>query len=208
HSSFDTGVEWVIALGCVLAIYSRIQHELTQSNADLLAAQEVLHRLADRDPLTSLENRRALPRIFRTAFPTGATILFFDLDGFKEVNDRFGHSAGDDCLRTFARALLESFRPTDHVIRYAGDEFVVVAPGADIQVALERIDMVHEHLQRSAKSGPEIRFSVGHAYLPVNGDSEAALRAADEDMYRQKSRTRMGEDKNLGFVHGDTPTRS
>lgn len=187
HSSFDTGAEWVIALGCVLTLYRAIQQQLTQSNLDLLAAQEVLQGLVDRDPLTGLENRRGLPAVLRGAWPTGATLLFFDLNDFKLINDSYGHQAGDDCLRRFARALEASFRPGDHVIRYAGDEFVVVAGAAEPSQVLERVKRLRERLRAARAEGPEIRFSVGHAYLPAHGDPEAALRAADEAMYREKS---------------------
>ncbi|MEA2339194.1 MAG: diguanylate cyclase [Thermoanaerobaculia bacterium] len=186
YSSFDTGAEWVIALGCVLILYRTIQQELTQSNVDLLAAQEVLQQLVDRDPLTGLANRRALPDVLHSVRRTGATILFFDLNDFKGINDSYGHQTGDDCLRRFARVLLASFRPEDHVIRYAGDEFVVVAASADPEQILERVEGVRERLKFERSDGPPIRFSVGHSYVPVDGDAEGALRAADEAMYRQK----------------------
>jgi diguanylate cyclase (GGDEF)-like protein len=186
YSSFDTGAEWVIALGCVLILYRTIQQELTQSNVDLLAAQEVLQELVDRDPLTGLANRRALPEVLRSVFRTGATILFFDLNDFKGINDRYGHQTGDDCLKRFARLLQSSFRPDDHVIRYAGDEFVVIAPSADAAQILARVESVRERLKFERSDGPPIKFSVGHATLPVDGDAEAALREADEAMYRQK----------------------
>ncbi|MBV8544103.1 MAG: GGDEF domain-containing protein [Acidobacteria bacterium] len=186
YSSFDTGAEWVIALGCVLILYRTIQQELTQSNVDLLAAQEVLQELVDRDPLTGLANRRALPEVLRGVFRTGATILFFDLNDFKKINDSYGHQTGDDCLKRFARVLQASFRPDDHVIRYAGDEFVVIAPSADSEQILARVENVRERLKFERSDGPPIKFSVGHASVPVDGDAEAALREADEAMYRQK----------------------
>jgi diguanylate cyclase (GGDEF)-like protein len=188
HSSFDTGAEWVIALGCVLTLYRTIQQELTRTNADLLAAQEVLQELVDRDPLTGLENRRALPGVLRESFETGATILFFDLNDFKEINDSYGHQTGDECLKHFARSLEASFRPEDHVIRYAGDEFVVVARGAEPQGLLERMESLRDRLKFDRGALPPIRFAVGHAILPANGEPDAALRAADEAMYRDKAR--------------------
>ncbi len=187
HSAFDTGAEWMIALGCVLVVYRAIQGELTSANARLLEAKEALQELADHDSLTGLANRRVMPAVLRQAFDTGATILFFDLNDFKRVNDSFGHQAGDECLKRFAAALGASFRPTDHVIRYAGDEFVVVAAGVEPPQILDRVDQVRTRLKAEPVRGHAIQFAVGHAYLPVHGDAEAAMRSADEQMYRQKT---------------------
>jgi len=186
YSSFDTAAEWVIALGCVLILYRSIQQELVQSNASLIAAQGVLQGLVDLDPLTGLSNRRALPEVLRKVYETGATILFFDLNNFKGINDSYGHQTGDECLKRFARALQAGFRPDDHVIRYAGDEFVVIAPSADPEQVLDRVERLCERLKFERADGPPIKFSAGHAYLPVKGDAEAALREADEAMYREK----------------------
>jgi diguanylate cyclase (GGDEF)-like protein len=187
HSSFDTGAEWVIALGCVLTLHRTIQMELTHSNDELLAAKERLQELADRDSLTGLGNRRALPGVLRSVFETGATILFFDLNDFKEINDSYGHQAGDVCLTRFARALQASFSAADHVVRYAGDEFVVIAPGTEPDQVLPRLDVLRERLKFERGDGPPIRFSAGHAYVAPGEDADEALRAADEAMYREKA---------------------
>jgi diguanylate cyclase (GGDEF)-like protein len=77
------------------------------------------------------------------------------------------------------------------VIRYAGDEFVVVARDAEPAQVLDRVDRLRERLRTARADGPEVRFSVGHAVLSAHGDAEAAIRAADEAMYADKpARTR------------------
>ena len=190
YSSFDAAAEWVIALGCVLMLNRTIQDELTRANTDLRAAQDVLQRIADRDPVTGLANRRALPAVFRDVYATGATLLFFDLDDFKTINDSLGHQAGDDCLRRFAAALQGAFRPDDHVIRYAGDEFLVIAKGVEPAQVQDRLDRLRRNLDEPLSSEPRIRFSVGSAYLAAGGDSESAIQSADEAMYRDKTRSR------------------
>ncbi|HUR81799.1 MAG TPA: diguanylate cyclase [Thermoanaerobaculia bacterium] len=186
HSSFDTGVEWVIALGCVLTLYSTIQHELTRSNEELVEAKERLQDLADRDSLTGLANRRTLREVFDSVQETGATIMFFDLDGFKEINDSYGHHAGDQSLVRFARGLRTSFRPQDRLVRYAGDEFVVIAPGVKPEHIVSRTEGLRDRLKFERGDGPPVRFSVGYSYLPPNGDPEAAMLEADQAMYRDK----------------------
>ncbi len=186
-SSFDTGAEWMIALGCVLMLYRTIQRELTQSNSELRAAKDELQALLVRDLLTGVFNRRSLSTILRESQLSGATILFFDLNDFKSINDIHGHHVGDECLKRFARALQESFRSGDHVVRYAGDEFVVIANDIDPVETDARIQRVRAKLQPGPPEGPRIGFSVGRATLPVHGDPDAALRAADEAMYRDKA---------------------
>ena len=186
-SSFDSGVEWLVALGCVLALSERVQRELRRSNEGLLAAQEDLRRLADRDPLTALANRRQLPEAFRTFQPHGALLLFFDIDDFKGINDRYGHDVGDDCLRRFAAALGECFRPSDVLVRHGGDEFLVVASGLDDISGHERVTRLREKLRAASETGPPISFSVGVARLAPGGKPDEAVKEADRAMYAAKA---------------------
>ena len=186
-SSFvDAGAEWFLALSCVLMISERIQSELRDSNRDLLAAQEELRALADRDPLTGLANRRSLPAVFRAVQPQGATLLFFDLDEFKSINDLHGHGAGDECLRRFATALQACFRPDDAIIRYGGDEFLVVASGLDPESIDVRIKTLRARVRESTFDIPAVLFSVGVAELKPGGVPDDALHAADRAMYAAK----------------------
>ena len=199
HYALGTGGEWLLAMGMVIAVAARTQRDLQNANAQMEAAQSDLRRLVDRDPLTGLANRRALPEVLRAVQPDGAVLIFFDLNDFKKVNDEHGHQAGDACLRRFAEALTQCFRPSDAVVRYGGDEFLVVAPGVSETAAYERADSVRSrvanvpHDAKSASWGPghgggalPIRFSVGISRLEPGGNPDDAVREADEAMYRGK----------------------
>ncbi len=122
--------------------------------------------------------------MLESAKPNGALFLFFDIDGFKAINDQHGHRVGDDCLLRLAHALRASFRPEDDVIRYAGDEFLVVSPGLDENSVVGRIALMREKMA-SGDSLP-VTFSVGIAELALAADPEQALRAADAAMHDAK----------------------
>jgi diguanylate cyclase (GGDEF)-like protein len=187
HYSLDIGVQWLLAMAMVVAIDARAQRELEAANSQMVEAQAGLRRLVDRDPLTGLANRRALPEVLRSVQPEGALLIFFDLDDFKKINDEHGHQAGDECLARFATALAQCFRPSDAVIRYGGDEFLVVA-GISETAVYERTDAVRSRVGAGSDGALRIRFSVGMSRLPAGGNPEQALREADEAMYRSKRR--------------------
>jgi len=186
HYSLGIGSEWLLAMGMVIAVAARTQRDLHAANAQMMSAQSDLRRLVDRDPLTGLANRRALPELFRAVQPDGAVLIFFDLNDFKKINDEHGHQAGDECLARFAAALTQCFRPTDAVIRYGGDEFLVVASGVSDTGAYERTDAVRSKVGVGSGAALPIKFAVGLARLQPGGNPDDALREADEAMYRAK----------------------
>lgn len=114
--------------------------------------------------------------------------MFFGLDHFKRINDELGHSSGDASLTRFARALQASFRTNDQVIRYAGDEFAVVAQDMDPTAIATRVQSVREQLRYPDAQTPAISFSAGVAVLPPQGNPDAALREADQAIYDAKAR--------------------
>ncbi|NOZ93836.1 MAG: GGDEF domain-containing protein [Acidobacteria bacterium] len=187
HVSFiDAGVELLLGVILLLALGQSAVDEMARANARLEAAQRSLRELVDADPLTGLYNRRRLRR-FITASATGAGVLIYlDVDRFKNVNDRWGHAVGDDCLRRVAEGLRSVFRTEDGLFRMGGDEFLVVAPGLDPDDASRRLARLHELLAASAEGQPPLTVSAGIASFGKDTPVDQALVAADHAMYREK----------------------
>jgi diguanylate cyclase (GGDEF)-like protein len=150
-------------------------------------AQVQLRDLLNRDQLTDVLNRRALPNLLREAQVAGATLLFFDLDDFKRINDQFGHHVGDTCLVRFARALHTVFGSEHRIVRYAGDEFIVFTEESDPATIATRVRSVRLDLESLQEETPIIHFSVGIARVDPGADPDAALLMADRAMYAAKS---------------------
>ena len=160
---------------------------------EIALARERIASLAYSDPLTGLANRislsPALEQAIERARRQGAKLagVFLDLDGFKQINDELGHEMGDRSLQRFADALRESFRPNDAFVRFGGDEFLVVAPGLDRELAEPRVEALRRRLASAEADRPALRFSVGIAELGAGGRPEEALRVADSLMYAAKA---------------------
>lgn len=160
--------------------------------------QRRLVHWATHDRLTGLANRwlfeekvaDAVARARRSGEP--GALLFVDLDGFKAVNDCFGHDAGDLVLRTTATRLRESLRGADIVARFGGDEFVVLLEGirserSALAVASKIRRRVGEPVQLPHGT-IQVSCSLGFAFFPTQGeDLDSLLRRADRLMYRSKS---------------------
>ena len=156
-------------------------------------AEAHLHQQARTDPLTGLMNRAELYRRFgeliaRQDIDDGELgVLYCDLDLFKEVNDRFGHAAGDELLRQVADELRTNVRDVDLVARFGGDEFVIVCPQLESSETLERVmGRVCNAVRRLAPHGVPIRLSVGASIARPELGADELIRLADEAMYRAK----------------------
>ncbi|HET7476607.1 MAG TPA: GGDEF domain-containing protein [Dermatophilaceae bacterium] len=149
--------------------------------------------LAERDPGTGIANRRALERAvrdWRRQPASAAAVLAVDLDHFKEVNDGWGHPAGDRVLEAFARALRDAMREGDVVARLGGDEFVVFLPGAAADLAWSAGKRVVAVAASVAGAFPEARrlgASVGLALVGGDEPLGEVLARADAALYRAKA---------------------
>ena len=149
--------------------------------------------LAELDPLTDILNRRILferldAEIARCQrYPEALTVLYFDADDFKGVNDRLGHAAGDKMLCELAAAMTETLRPVDVCARVGGDEFVSVLPETDAEGARASATRLFERLHEVAsRYGASISLGVV-TFLTPPRSNDAAVSDADRAMYRAKA---------------------
>lgn len=177
----------------VVEMLARLLSTVLQQELHAQAAARRAERAevsAERDPLTSLYNRRGWERLMAAEeercqrYGNPAATLMIDLDELKEINDRDGHAAGDALLRRTAEVLRASCRKSDILARVGGDEFVVLAVETRPEEAEQLAVRLQEHLSEA-----HVRASIGWAPRRPGAGLEEALERADQHMYRDK-RTR------------------
>ncbi len=212
RSALAVPLEGVAGIIGVLALYRGERDAFTSDHLRILLAvsgkmalaienalkYQQAENSATTDYLTGLPNARSLflqldrelARCKRDN--TSLTVMVSDMDGFKQINDRFGHLEGNRVLRLFAQALKDTCREYDYVARMGGDEFVVIAPGLTPDASAKKTEQMRA-LARHAGSevcGEDIlSLSVGRAVFPADGkDAEQLLAEADRRMYLEKQK--------------------
>jgi diguanylate cyclase (GGDEF)-like protein len=155
--------------------------------------REQLLRLATRDPLTGVGNRRALENklfdavnVFKRS-ETPASLLLIDLDHFKKVNDRHGHAAGDQILQSITEIINLRIRITDSLYRIGGEEFVVILDGQDLHKAAHLAEQLRTLIEANELvPDSSVTISVGVAELKGGESSRDWMHRADEALYRAK----------------------
>lgn len=176
---------WLLVLiACVAAFSAMSQMRLL----------EELVQQAIRDPLTGCHRRESgkefldMQLLLSMRLESPLTIVFADLDRFKDVNDRYGHDAGDQVLATAAAALRTMTRDSDLVLRWGGEEFVVVLPHTDRREAVALLDRLRSRGLGRHPDGAPVTVSMGIAEYPGDAapSSEALIELADRRMYQAK----------------------
>ena len=173
----------------------------------MLRAFEVSRTQANSDSLTGLMTRRSLETAVRELHATGTpySVAYGDLDHFKELNDVFGHAAGDRALRTFSQVLRDSLRPADIPGRFGGEEFVIVLPDCPVDEARQVLERVRERLAERIVIAelPRFTISFGLAFSEQAGDFEAVVSLADAALLSAKAG---GRDQIVVSAGPDQPT--
>jgi diguanylate cyclase (GGDEF)-like protein len=183
--------------------FAQLRAEIRRLTGELAKAEMRIAELearADIDPLLDILNRRGFERelsrslAYVRRYGTAAALLFIDLDGFKAVNDRYGHSAGDALLKSVAATLANHVRASDLVGRLGGDEFGVVmwnidepqaaAKAQELESLIEGTHVVH------AGNVLSVGASAGITPLAANANAAAVIEEADRKMYARKRERR------------------
>lgn len=195
--------------------YKELKNELERVEAELQKTKRALeikeievrailaqaHEIANTDVLTFLPNRRKIivdlqEEVIRSnRYGTPLSISLLDLDHFKKINDTYGHTTGDEALRSVAARLREQIRHPDTIGRYGGEEFLIVLPNSEIKAAGEQAERLCQTIRALRVETDEYSFkvtiSIGVAQYHIGQENwEGFLHRADEAMYQAKGEGR------------------
>jgi diguanylate cyclase (GGDEF)-like protein len=188
-------INMFVVLGMHVLVFEDMTHELRRANRDLAQANQEIKSLSTTDALTGCHNRRFFEQIERREiqrhrrYNSPLSIVFADVNHFKQVNDTLGHDTGDRVLRTIGAFLRKQVRESDYVIRWGGDEFLLLLTCNDIEAEgkAHELKVAFERERRALSLPDGLGLSIGVASASVDAESLAeAIRLADTRMYRDK----------------------
>jgi len=185
-----------LAVTALLEKLDDVSRELSRTKESLAE----IERLVDVDCVAPIPNRRAFMRRLSWAitmherYGHPSTILYFDINDFKEINDQYGHAAGDIAIRHISHILSTTLRESDFMARIGGDEFAVIMYYAGEEAARKRGGKIAEKLHATPYmfNGQPLHVTAAYGYHAIRSgeDAEAALSSADMSMYVDKKRTK------------------
>lgn len=201
NSIIDLLLQMLLAFGMVVIVLEDAKRDVDAAHADLERAHEKLLTESRRDILTGALNRKAYMegKGLKSAKDTRGVVAVLDLDDFKAVNDRYGHTVGDKLLSHFVETLGTRLRASDKMYRWGGDEFLVVMAGVGRKTAIKRLEGIVRQI-------PPIEYQTqdGAMRIPVNAsfgaasyrdgeEMDTAIQLADQRMYQQKQQRKMAD---------------
>jgi diguanylate cyclase (GGDEF)-like protein len=214
---YDLFLEMLLGIGLIIWAMEDTERKLMNIHARAVDDTQRSKRRAQIDPLTEAHNRFFLDEI-RTSLmrePAGGSIVLIDVDGLKEINDKEGHEEGDKAIWTVAQATKKLIRGDDYLIRWGGDEFLVVLPGMDEEVAKKRfymlpakIDEVRQSPRSTARAYKKfLAASVGVTPFSSRVPFDMAIEMADRHMYERKKAHKQMRGDPLRRGARETPAR-
>jgi diguanylate cyclase (GGDEF)-like protein len=175
-------------------LIDRFEKDLLEKSNNLQKLYDEVSRLAREDPLTGAFNRRKMDELIQAEsmrsdrYKTFFSMIIFDLDDFKEINDRYGHDVGDNVLKQLIEVVRDDLRSVDAVGRWGGEEFVILLPGIKIHQAIFVAQRVLTKIDKNEFSGGiHITASFGVAQRMSGESFENFYRRLDQAMYKAKS---------------------
>jgi len=210
NTYFDLMLNTALGFAMVVLLMEDAKREVDDAQAELRVAHDQLKRSALYDTLTDSLNRRAFAQGvgLEMARGTFGTVVIADVDNLKAVNDAHGHAAGDRLIRHCADLLRSALRPYDKLYRWGGDEFLLVIPsarGGDVALRLNELLGRADTIEVAAGQSVQLAVSLGAADYTSAEQLDAAIQAADEDMYRNKQ---FRKSPNVGMRAINIPSRS
>lgn len=176
-----------------LAIFTDVTDQVLREQ-NILIEKDKYKELSEIDALTGIYNRRSmdlkLAELLNIAkrYERPFSIIMFDIDRFKNINDSCGHDAGDSILKELAKLVKKELRNTDFFARYGGEEFMVLAPETPIETALELAERLRLKVQQhDFKTGERVTISLGVASLISSDDEANLLKRVDSGLYKAKN---------------------
>ena len=167
--------------------------ELVQLRKQLEKEKESYKNISEKDDLTGIFNRRkfksSLERLIKIAarYKRPLSLVMFDIDRFKEINDNFGHQAGDSVLRELTALVGTALRDTDILARYGGEEFMVIMPETDINDAENIAERIRKTVENSIfKYATSVTISLGVGRYADGEDADGFIKRVDGALYKAK----------------------
>lgn len=209
NSIIDLVLETALGFGMVIILLEKLVADAKTSNEALAQAHQQLEELVNTDPLTAAFNRHAfygfVGRGGGDAENVSGCVGFFDIDNLKDINDRLGHTAGDQAIRNVAHAIRGVIRAEDLIYRWGGDEFFVIMVGMTAELAEERMGRVSEVLtdivMDDAIETVEVGVSSGFCDFKGSAELEHAIKRADTQMYKRKEERKLSKRAIREYLH-------
>lgn len=174
---------------------SNVSHYVSYSkdSTDRILKEQVLKELASKDSLTDLLNRRSGEQLLiqydnhRKHYGKPVCLIILDIDNFKKINDTFGHARGDDVLKTISRTLKKEARSADNIIRWGGEEFLIIVPNATLQETSALTERIRKSISDQVISDVgQVTASFGIAELLSSETTASLINRADKALYKAK----------------------